>query len=82
MTYRIVYDKPAVKFLKHQPRDIQKRIISAIHKLPESGDVKPMAGHINEFRLRVGSYRVIYSVENDVLIVRVLDIGNRGDVYK
>lgn len=82
MTYRIVYDKPAVKFLKRQPRDIQKRIISAIHKLPESGDVKPMAGHINEFRLRVGSYRVIYSVENDVLIVRVLDIGNRGDVYK
>ena len=82
MTYRIVYDKPAVKFLKCQPRDIQKRIISAIHKLPESGDVKPMAGHINEFRLRVGSYRVIYSVENDVLIVRVLDIGNRGDVYK
>ena len=82
MTYRIVYDKPAVKFLKRQPREIQKRIISAIHKLPESGDVKPMAGHINEFRLRVGSYRVIYSVENDVLIVRVLDIGNRGDVYK
>lgn len=82
MTYRIVYDKPAVKFLKRQPREIQERIISAIHKLPESGDIKPLAGHINLFRLRIGSYRVIYSIENDVLIVRVLDIGNRGDVYK
>ena len=82
MTYKIVYDKPAVKFLKRQSAEIQKRIITAIHKLPSSGDIKPLAGHNNEFRLRVGSYRVIYSIENDILIIRVLDIGNRGDVYK
>ncbi len=82
MSYKIVYDKPAVKFLKRQSRETQERIISAIHKLPDSGDIKPLSGHTNEFRLRVGSFRVIYSVENDVLIVRVLDIGNRGDVYK
>ena len=82
MTYKIVYDKPAVKFLKRQSAETQKRIITAIHKLPSSGDIKPLAGHNNEFRLRVGSYRVIYSVENDILIIRVLDIGNRGDVYK
>ena len=41
-----------------------------------------MSGHIGLFRLRVGTYRVLYTIENDVLIVRVLDIGNRGDVYK
>jgi len=82
MSCRIIYDKPAVKFLKRQPKETQKRIISAIHNLPGTGDIKPLAGHVNTFRLRVGSYRVIYSVENNVLIVRVLDIGNRGDVYK
>ena len=82
MTCKIVYDKPAVKFLKRQSRETQERIISAIHKLPGSGDVKPLAGHVNEFRLRIGGFRVIYTIENDILIVRVLDIGNRGDVYK
>ena len=41
-----------------------------------------MAGHKDLYRLRVGSYRVIYTVENDLLIVRVLTVGNRGDVYK
>lgn len=41
-----------------------------------------MSGHEELFRLRVGSYRVIYTVENDVLTVRVLTIGNRRDVYK
>ena len=82
MSYKILYDKPAVKFLKRQPKDIQKRIISAIHKLPDSGDIKPLAGHDHEFRLRIGGFRVIYTLENDVLIIRVLGIGNRGDVYK
>ncbi|QBB65602.1 RelE/StbE replicon stabilization toxin [Intestinimonas butyriciproducens] len=41
-----------------------------------------MSGHSNLFRLRVGSYRVIYTIEGILLIVRVLTIGNRGDVYK
>ena len=82
MSYRIIYDKPAVKFLKRQPKETQERIISAIHNLPGTGDIKPLAGHANTFRLRVGSYRVISSVGNNVVNGRVLDIGNRGDVYK
>ena len=41
-----------------------------------------MKGHPGEYRLRVGSYRILYTVENDVLIVRILNAGNRGDVYK
>ena len=82
MTYRIVYDKPAVKFLRKQPQDKREWIMAAIHKLPNSGDIKPLAGRDGEYRLRIGSYRVIYSIDHDVLIVRVLEIGNRGDVYK
>ncbi len=82
MNYRIVYDRPAVKFLKKQPKEKQEWIVAAIHKLPESGDIKPMAGHTGLYRLRVGSYRILYSVEHDILEVRVMNIGNRGDVYK
>ena len=82
MSFKIVYEKPAVKFLKRQPPEQQKRIISAIHKLPYEGDIKSMQGFQNLYRLRIGDYRAIYTIEHDILTVRVINIGNRGDVYK
>ena len=82
MKYQIVYDKPAVKFLKRQTKEKQQWIIDAIRQLPHTGDIETLAGHPGVFRLRVGGYRVIYSIENEILIIRILDIGNRGDVYK
>ena len=82
MTYRIVIEKPAMKFLQKQPQAQRERLLRAIQGLPDNGDIKPMSGHENLYRLRVGSYRVIYTIEGDLIIVRVLTIGNRGDVYK
>ena len=82
MSYRIVIERPAMKFLMKQPQEQRERILKAIQALPDVGDIKPMSGYRGLYRLRVGSYRVIYSVENDLLIVRVLTVGNRGDVYK
>ena len=82
MTYRIVIEKPAMKFLQKQPQAQRERLLRAIKGLPDNGDIKPMSGHENLYRLRVGSFRVIYTIEGDLLIVRVLTIGNRGDVYK
>lgn len=82
MNYRIEFDRPAVKFLQKQPKQAQKRILTAIQKLPFVGDVALMQGHKNLYRLRVGEYRVIYSVENEICLVFVMAIGNRGDIYK
>ena len=82
MTYKIVYDKPALKFLRKQSQEVRERIVRAIHLLPAEGDIKPLRGLDGEYRLRIGSYRVIYAVDHEVLIVKILDIGNRGDVYK
>lgn len=82
MTYRIVIEKPALKFLQKQPLPQRERLLRAIQGLPDVGDIKPMSGYENLFRMRVGTYRVLYSIEHDVLIVRVLTVGNRGDVYK
>lgn len=82
MQYKIELDKRAVKFIAKQPKSQRERLFRAISKLPDVGDIKTMQGHENHYRLRVGDYRVIYTVNNDVLVVRVIEIGNRGDVYK
>lgn len=82
MKYRIEIDKPALKFLQKQTPAQRERLLKAIYALPDVGDIKPMTARENLYRLRVGTFRVIYTIEGDLLIVRVLTIGNRGDVYK
>ena len=79
---KIEIDKPAMKFLARQPKPQQEKLLRAISRLPDEGDIKPMAGFEDLYRLRVGNYRVLYTIENNRLIVRILQIGNRGDVYK
>ncbi|MBQ7118390.1 MAG: type II toxin-antitoxin system RelE/ParE family toxin [Clostridia bacterium] len=82
MQYRIEIDKRAVKFILKQPKPQQERLLRAIYRLPAAGDIKSMRGYEGYYRLRVGDYRVIYTVNDSVLLVRVIEIGNRGDVYK
>ena len=82
MQYRIEIDKRAVKFIAKQPKPQRERLLKAIYRLPFMGDIKAMQGYAGFYRLRVGDYRVIYTVNDDVLLVRVIEVGNRGDVYK
>jgi len=49
--------------------------------LPD-GDVKKIKGYKDLFRLRVGDYRVIFTINDKDLIIIVLTIGNRGEIYK
>lgn len=81
-TYRIEIRKQPQKFIKKQSPAQQKRILTAIYRLPE-GDVKQMAGgEPYEYRLRVGEYRIVYEKRDDMLVIIVVRAGNRGDVYK
>lgn len=57
------------------------RIVKAIEVLPNGEDIKKLKGHNNLFRLRVGDYRIVYTVDNGELIVYVIDAGNRGEIY-
>lgn len=82
MSYKIVIEKSALKFLKKQQQGNLDRIMKAIQGLPCVGDIKLMSGHVNLYRLRVGNFRILYTIERDMLVIRVVNIGNRGDVYK
>ena len=74
----IKYSKAAVKFLKRQNKNTQQRIISAIEKLPR-GDVVKLQG-VDGFRLCVGNYRVLFDIHGS--IIDIIDIGNRGQIYR
>ena len=84
----IKYSKDSLKFLSKLDNKTVARIRAAIHGLtltPPKGDIKTMQGYSdNRKRLRVGSWRIIYryGIENEIEILFILDIGNRGDIYK
>ena len=81
MKYNIIIEKSASKFISKQPLKEKSRLMYAICRLPD-GDTIKMSRKYNLYCLRVGSYRIVYSVEEDMLIIRVIEAGNRGDVYK
>lgn len=81
MNYEIKIDRKALKFINKQPQDQKRRILSAINKLPHVGDRRKLEGAENLYRLRVGDYRIIYTVDNGQLVIFVIDAGNRGQVY-
>ena len=68
MRYQIVLEKPAQKFLKRLNRTDKERVLRAIYKLPEGENIKRLKGHQDLLRLRVGDYRVIYTVNNGKLV--------------
>ena len=81
LMYRIVLKKKAKKFVDHLPVNEKRRVVAAIERLPEGEDIKRMKGHEGLFRLRVGSYRILYTVDHGQLVVCVIDAGSRGQIY-
>ena len=87
-SYDIQYTKAAEKFFR-QHEDVRTDYEDAIQELligehPETVDVKRINGkHSTYYRIRIGSYRVIYTLINGrIVVVTTLLAGPRGDVYK
>ena len=84
----IKYSRDSMKFLSKLDKKSVNRIRAAIEGLaqnPPVGDIKPMQGFSDgRKRLRVGSWRIIFKQvsEFSVEIILVIEIGNRGDIYK
>jgi mRNA interferase RelE/StbE len=83
--YRIQFAPSASHQLGRLPRIVQRRIAMRIDQLAINprprGSIK-LAGEDDLYRIRVGKYRVIYVIHDDQLIVLVLRIGHRRDVYR
>jgi mRNA interferase RelE/StbE len=86
MMYRIVYSKQALKALKKMPGAMAERTRRKMEEIAKNpfairSDVSPLRGRPG-FRLRVGNYRAVFTVQDEILQVFVIKIGPRGDVYK
>lgn len=85
MTYTVLVPKPVQKQLDNLPDDIRNRMIEKIVLLAEEprpqGAIK-LKGYDNEYRIRIGDYRVRYEVNDEEYIVILLHCKHRRDVYK
>ena len=75
---QIRYKKKAVKYINSCDKDTKNRLKNAIEKLP-FGDIKKLAGFENEYRLRIGDLRVLFTKENNIITIN--DILPRGQAY-
>jgi mRNA interferase RelE/StbE len=84
--YSIEFDRKAIKDFRSIPMPVVKRIKSAIAQLaddPFSPGHKRLQGKLRDYaRIRVGDYCIIYCVEQEALVVLVIRVGHRGEIYK
>jgi mRNA interferase RelE/StbE len=85
LTYFLQFKPLALRQLEKLPRDVQKKLAAKIELLrddPFPAGCKKMAAIYDTWRVRVGDYRVVYQVHQKVLLVLVLAVGHRKDVYR
>ena len=85
MKYRIKVQRSAAKALKKIPKLDRKRIDEKIDSLAEklpSPDTTKMKGNNPFHKVRVGDYRIVYEIQDDVLLILIVKVGHRKDIYR
>ncbi len=85
MTYSVEFSKVARKQFRKLPIDVQERIQIKLNELviePRPNGVKKLQGEENSYRIRVGDYRVVYDIFDDILLVTVVRLKHRSQVYR
>ncbi|MBM3178852.1 MAG: type II toxin-antitoxin system RelE/ParE family toxin [Chloroflexi bacterium] len=85
VSYRVEWKGSAYKELQKLPRQMITRIIAAVADLsndPYPSGVKKMVGSERSYRIRVGDYRVIYEIIENKLIIEIIRVRHRRDVYR
>lgn len=84
MKYSIVFTESADKQLKKLSASVQRLVVDKIKKLDinqPNNNIKKLVGSLDFYRLRVGDYRVIYQIKHDKLIVLIVKVGHRKNIY-
>jgi len=85
LKYRIKVQRSATKALKNIPKFDRNRIIKTIdsfaEQLPDPKTTK-IKGNNPFHKVRVGDYRIVYEIQNDVLVILIVKVGHRKDIYR
>jgi len=85
MSYRILITKQVEKQLNALPQQIVNRVdqhIEALREDPRPFGVKNLRGYADIYRVRVGNYRIIYTIDDRAQTITLLTVDNRKDVYR
>ena len=85
MSYRIELSPAAVRQLRKLDRVAQRRVQAAIELLatePRPGGAKKLVGGDGGWRVRTGDYRIVYEIHDGVLLILVVAVGHRRDIYQ
>jgi mRNA interferase RelE/StbE len=82
--YRVEWKRSAVKELRALPKEVVEKILKAVEELstnPYPVSVRKLVGVEHTYRIREGDYRVIYTVTASALVIEVVRVGHRKDIY-
>jgi mRNA interferase RelE/StbE len=85
MRYRLVLHRDAVGEIRKLPAEIRERVkrtIDALEEVPVPPRAARLRGRANAYRIRVGNYRILYEVHATEIVVYVIGIAHRKEVYK
>jgi mRNA interferase RelE/StbE len=83
--YQVLLERSAERDLRRLSADVHDRVIEAIQSLasdPRPPGCRKLAGTKNDWRIRVGDYRVVYDITDTIRIVRVHRVRHRRDIYR
>lgn len=84
MKYRIEWKKSAAKELRKLDTSVASRIVVAVEALAEApfpSGVRKLTGSDNAYRIRIGDYRVVYTIMHQQLVVQIIRVAHRREVY-
>ena len=84
-SYRVEFTTAAAKEIRKLDAQIRRRILVGIAELerePRPPGVRKLSGYDNAWRVRIGDYRVLYEVMDDQVLVTVVRVAHRRDVYE
>lgn len=85
MNYAIEFGARAARDFRKLSRDVQTRLRPQIDSLatdPRPHGVEKLSGTENGYRIRVGSYRILYEIQDDVLTIYVVRVAHRREAYR
>lgn len=83
--YKIQFNKHYLKDLQKIPNKDREQIRESILSLvnnPRPDGCKKLKGNSSLYRIRCGDYRIIYTIEDQLLLIIIIEIGHRKDIYR